>query len=46
MSDERIKRCTSCGGWTYMSEQDVVRQLMGDQLICQSCIKKGKNNAA
>lgn len=40
MNDEKIKRCSVCGGWTYMSDQDILKLLLGEQLICQQCIKR------
>lgn len=40
MSDSNVRRCSLCGAWSYMTDQDRLKILMGEQMICQNC-KKG-----
>ena len=45
MTDKYIHRCSICGKWVYTTVLERLQMMMGEQLICNLCLK-GKKNAA
>jgi formylmethanofuran dehydrogenase subunit E len=45
MTDKYIHRCSLCGEWVYTNALQRLQMLMGEQLMCNLCLK-GKKNVA
>lgn len=44
MNDDRVKRCSICGNWSYLTDADILQLLLGEQHMCKMCKGRGAKN--